>query len=149
MPILYYVGVTIIVLIVCIIFYKLYKEIIYPTIVEKTTKELEKNPKWIISRLRKPYYGFDNVDIIIVDSPIGRLPRFRLDKHNKNRLQFLISENITTNDIEDIGRLILAGKIKGFYGIWFPEKSLSWLSILNYMLDGGEINIDATEWNEK
>lgn len=49
-------------------------------------------------------------------------------------------------DIEDIGRLALATKIKIKCGLWFPEKPLYWLSIICYMLDGGDIHMTDTSY---
>jgi hypothetical protein len=128
--------------------YELFNRVIFPWIVNKRTKDIEKNPKWIIPELQEKYYGFRDIDIITVDSPLGLIPRFRVDKKQKNRLQLLIPVDTSVRDIDDIARLALAGKIKIKYGLWFPDKSAHWLAILNFMLDGGDIRIDATKWEK-
>ena len=69
---------------------RFYKFILFPKIVEKTTKELEKNPKWITKELHSKYYGFSDVDIILAESSIDALHRFRVAKNDKSRLEFLI-----------------------------------------------------------
>lgn len=121
---------------------------LFPWIVEKLTTDIEKNPKWITTYLQKNYYGFSDLDFIIVNSPLGMTPRFRASKTNRNNLELLISEDITTNDVESIGRFALVGKIKMKYGLWYPDKPLYWLSILCYMLDGKDIQQDAVSWKD-
>lgn len=128
--------------------YELFNRVIFPWIVNKRTKDIEKNPKWIIPELQEKYYGFKDIDIITVNSPLGLIPRFRVDKKQKNRLQLLIPVDTSARDIDDIARLALAGKIRIKYGLWFPDKSAHWLAILNFMLDGGDIRIDATKWEK-
>lgn len=128
--------------------YEIFNKIIFPWIVNTRTKDIEKNPKWIIPKLKETYYGFKDIDIIIVDSPLGMLPRFRLAKGTENRLQLLLPEDISVKDIDNIAQIALAGKIKIKYGLWFPDKPAHWLAILNFMLDGGDIRIEATKWEE-
>ncbi|HAH17444.1 MAG TPA: hypothetical protein DCL29_00240 [Eubacterium sp.] len=129
--------------------YILYNKIIYPLLVVKTTIDVEKNPKWIVSKLQENYYGFKDMDIILVDSPFGLLPRFRIDKQKNNKLQLLVSKDISTYDIENIACIALAGKIRIKYGLWFPDKPAHWLSVLNFMLDGGEIRVKEMTWEDK
>lgn len=128
-----------------------WKYIIFPFIVEKTTQEIEKNPKWITPKLRTTYYGFSNIDIITARSSIGALPRFRLaqKKNEERRLELLIPEDTSVNDIDKIAALALHGKINIFYGLMAPNKSAHWLSILLYMLDGGDIKQEAVSWENK
>lgn len=132
---------------------KLWKLIIFPKIVEKTTKEVEKNPKWITPKLRTTYYGFSNIDIITANSSIGALPRFRLapkkNKKEETRLELLIPEDTSVNDIDKIAALALRGKINIFYGLMTPDKPAYWLAILLYMLDGGDIKQEAISWEDK
>lgn len=132
---------------------KLWKLIIFPKIVEKTTKEVEKNPKWITPKLRTTYYGFSNIDIITANSSVGALPRFRLaPKKNKKEetiLELLIPEDTSVNDIDKIAALALRGKIYIFYGLMTPDKPAHWLAILLYMLDGGDIKQEAISWEDK
>ena len=132
---------------------KLWKLIIFPKIVEKTTKEVEKNPKWITPKLRTTYYGFSNIDIITANSSIGALPRFRLapkkNKKEEPRLELLIPEDTSVNDIDKIAALALRGKINIFYGLMTPDKPAHWLAILLYMLDGGDIKQEAISWEDK
>ena len=128
--------------------YELFNYIIFPWLVNKKTKDIEKNPKWIVPELQNKYYGFRDIDIITVNSPLGMLPRFRIDKKKKDRLQLLIPEDTSTKDIDNIAQLALAGKLRIKYGVWHPDKSAHWLAILNFMLDGGDIRVEATKWDE-
>lgn len=128
---------AILILIVCCHIFNRY---IFPKIIEKTTKETEVNPKWITTELRQKYYGFDDIDFILAENPLGALPRFRASK-DKTRLEVLIPNDILTKDIEDFGRVALIGKIQAKYGLFFPDKPIHWLSILCYMLEGGDVNM--------
>lgn len=121
--------------------YRTFDRHIFPMLVERKTKNIEKNPKWITPKLQKEYYGFKDIDIIVVEDPFNCVPRYRISKENHNRLELLISEDITTNDIEYIAQVALAGKIKIKYGLWFPDKPAYWLSVLCFMLDGGNIQL--------
>ena len=124
--------------------WNMFDKIIFPWIINIRTSDIDLNPKWIISEA-KHYYGFSDIDFVIVESPLGMTPRFRISK-NKKRLQLLIDNDTTTNDINDILHVALVGKLKLNYGLWFPDKPLYWLSILCYMLDGGDIKEESTSW---
>lgn len=142
---------TIIVIIIGYILMKIWKYIIFPFIVKKTTHEVEKNPKWITPKLRQNYYGFSNIDIITARSTIGALPRFRLNSKetDKERLELLISEDTPVNDIDKVATLALQGKLHVYYNLHFPDKPAYWLSILLYMLDGGDIKPESIVWESK
>ena len=142
---------TIIVIIIGYILIKIWKYIIFPFIVKKTTHEVEKNPKWITPKLRQNYYGFSNIDIITARSTIGALPRFRLNskEEGKERLELLISEDTPVNDIDKVATLALQGKLHVYYNLYFPDKPAYWLSVLLYMLDGGNINPESIVWENK
>lgn len=120
------------------------KYIILPKIIVKSMKEIETNPKWIISKAN--YYGFHDIDIILTKSKYGGLPCTRVTK--ENRFQLLIPEDTLTKDAEEVVRLALLGKICMKYNLFFPDKPTHWLSILCYMLDGGDIKEEATSWKE-
>lgn len=124
---------------------RLYKLVIFPKIIEKTTKEFERNPKWITNELHSKYYGFHDIDFITAENTIGALPRFRVAKDDETRLEFLISNDTTTREIEKMGQVALVGKIKVKYGLFFPDKPLHWLSIMCFMLDGGEVSVKDIE----
>lgn len=143
--------VTIIVIIIGYVLMKIWKYIIFPFIVKKTTHEVEKNPKWITPKLRQNYYGFSNIDIITARSTIGALPRFRLNSREKDkeRLELLISEDTPVNDIDKVATLALQGKLHVYYNLYFPDKPAYWLSVLLYMLDGGNINPESIVWENK
>ena len=126
-------------------FSRLYKYILFPKLIEKTTKEFEKNPKWITNELRSKYYGFSDIDFITAENKLGALPRFRVSKDDKTRLEMLISTDTLTRDIERIGQIALVGKIKIKHGLFFPDKPIHWLSILCFMLDGGEVCVKDIE----
>ena len=119
---------------------RVFKWFVLPVILDMDTKETERNPKWITAELRQKYYGFNDIDFILAENPLGALPRFRASK-DKTRLEMLISTDTTTRDVEDLGRVALIGKIHAKYGLFFPDKPIHWLSILCYMLDGGDINM--------
>lgn len=141
----------VIILIVAVILIKLWKLVIFPKLVDKTIEEVERNPKWITSKLKANYYGFSNIDIITVKSLLGTLPRFRLvQKNAQTRIELLIPEDISVHDVDKIGALALRGKIYILYGINPPEnKPTHWLAILLYMLDGGDIKEEAISWESK
>lgn len=111
---------------------------IFPIIIRKGMKELERNPKWITSRLN--YYGFSDVDIVICESKWGMLPRFRIGKNDK--LELWIDSNTLTTDIEEIGKIALLAKLKVRHNLWYPEKSILWLSTLLFLLEGGNVRIE-------
>ena len=142
---------TIIVIVIGYILIKIWKYIIFPFVVKKTTHEIEKNPKWITPKLRQNYYGFSNIDIITARSTIGALPRFRLNskEKDKERLELLISEDTPVNDIDKVATLALQGKLHVYYNLYFPDKPAYWLSILLYMLDGGDIKPESIVWESK
>ena len=145
---LYQIIATIITILLLHITINLFNKYLFPLLVDKKTKDLEINPKWIVPKLKENYYGFHDIDIIIVDSPLGELPRFRLSK-DKKKLQLLLPEDTSTNDTEMVAQIALAGKLNLLYGEWYPDKPAYWLSILLYLLDGGDIRIDATKWENK
>lgn len=120
---------------------RFYRFVLFPKIVEKTTKEFERNPKWITNELHSKYYGFHDIDFITAENTIGALPRFRVAKDDDTRLEMLISADTTTREVEQIGQVALVGKIKIKYGLFFPDKPIHWLSILCFMLDGGEVTV--------
>lgn len=124
---------------------RLYRFVIFPKIIEKTTKEFDKNPKWITNELHAKYYGFADIDFITAENTIGALPRFRVSKTDKSRLEILIPNDTLTRDVEQMGQVALVGKIKIKYGLFFPDKPIHWLSILLFMLEGGEISVKDME----
>lgn len=138
------VACIILMVIVLYAFHKLWRYIIFPKIIEKSTKEIEKNPKWITSEL-KQYYGFADIDFITAENPMGALPRFRVPKGDNARLEMLVPDDISTREVENIGRLALVGKIKIKYGLFFPDKPIAWLSILLFMLEGGDVAVKDVE----
>lgn len=124
--------------------------VIIPYITEKSVQDIEKNPKWITPKLRQTYYGFSDIDIITAKSNLAVLPRFRIkQENNKTRFEFLIPEDTSVNDIDEIARLALQGKIYIRHKLLFTDKPAHWLAILLYMLDGGDIKQEATSWEEK
>ena len=122
---------------------KVWKYFLAPLVITKSTQDIEENPKWITPKLREKYYGFSDVDIITARSSIGTaLPRFRLKaskEKNKDRLQLLIPEDVSVNEIDDIAKIVLRGKLKIYYDLDYPDKSAHWLSILLYLLDGNDV----------
>lgn len=122
----------------------IFNKVIFPKLVYHGMKEIDRNPKWITSKLQ--YYGFSDIDIVLCESKWGMLPRFRAGK--ENRLELWIDNDISTRDVDDIGHLALCVKLKAKYGLWFPDKPTYWLSILLYMLDGGNIEMREQEKQE-
>ena len=125
----------------------LFMQLIFPKIAEKRVKEIEKNPKWLTPKLKKEYYGFDDIDIILAESSYPILPFFRVSK--ENRFELLIPNDTTTREIDTVAKFALAGKIKVKYNLLYLDKSVYWLSILCYMLDGGDICVSSKEDNNK
>lgn len=105
--------------------------VIFPIICDKSIKEIEKNPKWIIEKI--DYYGFHDIDIILAKSKLSTLPRFRISKNN--RLEVLLPDNTSVESIEEIFKYALTGKIAIRYGLFCPDKPIYWLSTLCYMLE--------------
>ena len=119
--------------------FHIFDEFVFPYIFKKGTKEKEKNPQWITPKLRNDYYGINDVDIIIADSKFDTLPKFYATKND--RYELILDDTVTTKDLDNIAKIVLLGKIKIKYNLWFPDKSAYWLSVLLYMLDGGNIEI--------
>lgn len=129
-----------------LILIKIWKSWIYPLIIEHTTKEIEKNPKWITPKLRETYYGFSNVDIIVAENSLGMLPRFHIhritdEEKTEERFEVLIPSNVSVKDVDDLATLILQAKLHIYYKLDYFDKSADWLSILLYLLDGGDIRV--------
>lgn len=124
--------------------YRVGKDLILPKIIDDATTEIEKNPKWITQELNAKYYGFNDIDFILAESELGALPRFRIEKYTK-RLEILIDNDTSTKDVEALGQMALAGKLQIKYGLFFPDKPLCILSVLCFILDGGEIEVKETE----
>ena len=67
---------------------------------------------------------------------------------DKERIELWIPNDIPIRNLESLAKIALLGKIKIRYGIYFPEKPIYWLSILCYMLDGGDIKQESVTWEE-
>lgn len=120
---------------------RVFKLFVRPVILDMDTKEIERNPKWIVDKVKGVYYGFHDIDFILAESNIfSSLPRFKISK--TDRYELWLPSDISIKDVDEIVRLALVGKIQAKYGLIFRDKSLNWLSILCYMLDGGDIRED-------
>ena len=120
---------------------RIFKWFVLPVILDMDTKEIERNPKWIVDKVKGVYYGFHDIDFILAESNIfSSLPRFKISK--TDRYELWLPSDISIKDVDEIVRLALVGKIQAKYGLIFRDKSLNWLSILCYMLDGGDIRED-------
>ena len=120
---------------------RVFKLFVRPVILDMDTKEIERNPKWIVNKVKGVYYGFHDIDFILAESNIfSSLPRFKISK--TDRYELWLPSDISIKDVDEIVRLALVGKIQVKYGLIFRDKSLNWLSILCYMLDGGDIRED-------
>lgn len=120
---------------------RVFKWFVLPVILDMDTKEIERNPKWIVDKVKGIYYGFHDIDFILAENNMfSSLPRFKITK--ANRYELWLPSDISIRDVDEIVRLALVGKIKIKYGLDFDNKSLHWLSILCYMLDGGDIRED-------
>lgn len=130
------------------IIYKIVVHFIYPKIIDFTTKETERNPQWLTGYLRSNYYGFEDIDFIVCECPVCHVPRFRVPK-DANRLELFVPDDFSNWDREKVAKIALMGKIKIRHGLdTSMDKPLYWLSILCYMLEGGDINISETSWGE-
>ena len=120
---------------------RVFKWFVLPVILDMDTKEVERNPKWIVDKVNGVYYGFHDIDFILAENNIfSSLPRFKITK--ANRYELWLPSDISIRDVDEIVRLALVGKIQARYGLIFRDKPLHWLSILCYMLDGGDIRED-------
>ena len=120
---------------------RVFKWFVLPVILDMDTKETERNPKWIVDKVKGVYYGFHDIDFVLAENNIfSSLPRFKITK--TNRYELWLPSDISIREVDEIVRLALVGKIKIKYGLDFGNKSLHWLSILCYMLDGGDIRED-------
>ena len=129
--------------------WRLFSNVILPWVVKRKTVETEVNPKWIKSKVEGKY-GFQDIDFILARSPFNNLPYMKVtNKDETTRFQFILSEDTSINDVNEMARLALAGKIYVKYHVLYMDKPLFWLSILCYMLDGGDINESKTAWSEK
>ncbi|MDE5539947.1 MAG: hypothetical protein K2J20_05625, partial [Bacilli bacterium] len=70
-------------------------------------------------------------------------------KVTNNRFEIWVPNDTSTKDADEVLRLAMVGKIQIKYGLWFPDKPIHWLSILCYMLDGGDITESKTKFEEK
>ena len=124
-----------------------FKLFVRPAILDMDTKEIERNPKWIVDKVKGVYYGFHDIDFILAESNIfSSLPRFKISK--TDRYELWLPSDISIKDVDEIVRLALVGKIQAKYGLIFRDKSLNWLSILCYMLDGGDIREDKVAFED-
>lgn len=138
------------ILLSCLVVYiiiKLFNNFVVSFVVKRKTTVIEKNPKWITSRIQEKYYGFNDIDFILAECPLGGLPKFNISK-DKERIELWIPNDILIRDLESLAKIALLGKIKIRYGVYFPEKPIYWLSILCYMLDGGDIKQESVTWEE-
>lgn len=120
---------------------RVFKWFVLPVILDMDIKEIERNPKWIVDKVKGIYYGFHDIDFILAENKLfSSLPRFKITK--ANRYELWLPSDISIRDVDEIVRLALVGKIQAKYGLIFRDKSLHWLSILCYMLDGGDIRED-------
>lgn len=128
---------------------RVFKWFVLPVILDMNTKEIERNPKWIVNKVKGVYYGFHDIDFVLAENRLfSSLPRFKITK--ENRYELWLPSDISIRNVDEIVRLALVGKIKIKYGLNFDNKPLHWLSILCYMLDGGDIQEDkATFENTK
>lgn len=137
-------------LVLCSIYsiYTIVRSFVYPRLLDKLTKEVERNPSWLVDKLRSEYYGFNDIDIIISNCPICSVPRFRVSKSGK--LELYVPEDYSVWTRDKIAQIALIGKIHIRHGISVgADKPVYWLSILCYMLDGGDINVSEITWEEK
>lgn len=110
---------------------------------------LEKNPKWLLPELRSQYYGFHDIVIYVVKNTY--ISSINLHYHTALKcLEVFIPEyEAVPRDIDDIAKFILAGKIFLQHKIRITDKPVYWLSILCYMLDGGEVRQSQVQWEKK
>lgn len=126
---------------------QIFKRFVYPRMIEADTKEVERNPKWIMGLENAKTYGFQDIDIILAETKVFMsLPRMKITK--QDRYEFWISNDTLTKDADEVLRLALMGKVAIKYGMVFYDKPIHWLSILCYMLDGGDIVEAATRFEE-
>lgn len=103
-------------------------------------KEVDRNPKWVMRQLVS-YYGFEDIDFVLFDSGVVCSPRLKTNK-TRDRLELWLPCDTLTKDVPELGRIALACKLHVRYGVWYPDKPIYWLSVLLFMLDGGEIRME-------
>ncbi|MDE5539948.1 MAG: hypothetical protein K2J20_05630, partial [Bacilli bacterium] len=47
---------------------RLFKKFVLPKLIEMDTKEVERNPKWILGNVKKEYYGFKDIDVVLTEN---------------------------------------------------------------------------------
>ena len=93
------------------------------------------------------YRIWGKLKVILAENNIfSSLPRFKITR--ANRYELWLPSDVSIRDVDEIVRLALVGKIKIKYGLDFDNKSLHWLSILCYMLDGGDIREDKVAFED-
>lgn len=127
----------------------IFSRYIQPAFMTANLKIIETNPKWLVSKLNERYYGFHDIDILLADNPYLSFPVERFNKKTNHIEIILSNDDTTTKDIDDIAQLALSIKLIVKYQIFYEGKSADWLSILCYMIEGNDINIDKVKWEEK
>lgn len=138
--------IALLIIVIFIIEWKIFNKTLAPILIQKGLTEIARNPKWITSRLHEEYYGFDDVDIILCESKWGVLPYFHI---NHKRIEVWVSNNTSIDEVEALGHLILCSRLKVEYGLWYTGKPLYWLSLLLYMLDGGDMKVEEKIKNKQ
>lgn len=123
---------------VVVLAYQIFRKKIFPSLLRDSLKEVERNPRWF--KARKEYYGFEDMDVVLYEHSFACSPYFKTNK-DRTKLEFWIHNDTKVDDAEEMARIALAGKIQAKYGLWFPDKPIYWLSILLYLLDGGDVNM--------
>lgn len=117
-----------------------FKHWIKPSLETRSMKEVDRNPKWVTKQITS-YYGFEDIDFVLFDSNMVDSPRLKTNK-TRDRLELWLPCDTLTKDIPELSRLALACKIHTRHGVWCPDKPIYWLSVLCFMLDGGEIKME-------
>ena len=118
-------------------------------------KEVSRNPEWIMKNVRDEYYGFQDIDIVTADSRFNNLPCFRVyDNGEQIQYELLIPSNAPADSAELTLKIALIAKMQMKHGLnpnsyQYLDKSLLWLSILCYLLDGKDIKETAVSWDER
>ena len=80
---------------------RVFKLFVRPVILDMDTKEIERNPKWIVDKVKGVYYGFHDIDFILAESNIfSSLPRFKISK--TDRYELWLPSDISIKDVDEI-----------------------------------------------
>ena len=144
----------VLILLSCRNIWNVIREDITKLVVKKFITEVERNPKWLTEELFQSNYGFHDIDIVLCDSKLLKEALPLLHYNNKTyKYELLVRSDVSPRNADLVGKTALAAKIiTGFrVNISYEalmDKPLHWLSILCYLLEGGDIKMSSVKWED-